>query len=142
MRFKMICFVAILAVGFCGCASMDEGTKKGAVIGGLIGATAGGIIGHQGGHGLEGALIGGAAGVLTGGWVGHKMDQKQIENNPEHVTVLKVVEMTADGVPDDVIISEIDQTDSTYEMTSEIVDYLRENNVSVEVIDHMLSTAE
>jgi uncharacterized protein YcfJ len=43
----------------------------------LLGAAAGGIIGHQSGRGLEGALIGGAAGATAGGLYGNARDQEQ-----------------------------------------------------------------
>jgi len=51
-------------------------TEKAATVGGLGGATLGGIIGHQSGHGVTGAAIGGAAGVVGGMIVGEKMDKK------------------------------------------------------------------
>jgi uncharacterized protein YcfJ len=41
-------------------------TQRGAVTGGLVGAAAGGVIGHQSGRGLEGAAIGGAIGAGAG----------------------------------------------------------------------------
>ncbi|MCK4463852.1 MAG: hypothetical protein KAU58_06035, partial [Candidatus Omnitrophica bacterium] len=97
----------ILVVFTAGCASMGEKAKTGAVAGGLLGAVAGGIIGHQSGHGLEGAAIGGAAGVLSGGLIGNQMDEKALAANPDHITVIKIVELTAKGIPDAVIISEI-----------------------------------
>lgn len=40
---------------------------EGSVGGALLGAAAGGIIGHQSGRGLEGAAIGGLLGALAGG---------------------------------------------------------------------------
>ena len=52
-------------------------TEKAAAIGGLGGATLGGIIGHQSGHDLTGAAIGGAAGAVGGMVVGENMIQKK-----------------------------------------------------------------
>ena len=118
---------------------MGEKTKTGAAIGGLVGATAGGIIGHQDGRGLGGALIGGAVGAIGGGMIGNQMDKQALAANPNHITVIKIAEMTADGVPDAVIISEIKRTKSVYNLTSEVITYLRENNVGDGVIDYMLS---
>jgi len=46
-----------------GYAQPAEGTVGGA----LLGAAAGGIIGHQSGRGLEGAALGGLLGALAGG---------------------------------------------------------------------------
>ena len=49
--------------GYGGYAPPAEGTVGGA----LLGAAAGGIIGHQSGRGLEGAALGGVLGALAGG---------------------------------------------------------------------------
>lgn len=69
---KKIFLFLILAVALTGCTT----TEKGAAVGGLTGATLGGIIGHQSGHGVTGAAIGGAAGAVGGMIVGEKMDKK------------------------------------------------------------------
>ncbi len=50
--------------------------RTGTVLGGLGGAAAGGIIGHQSGRGLEGAAIGGALGAVGGNVVGGSQDQR------------------------------------------------------------------
>ncbi len=52
-------------------------TQKAATTGGVIGTAAGGIIGHQSGHGVEGAAIGAAAGALGGYVIGDKMAVKK-----------------------------------------------------------------
>jgi uncharacterized protein YcfJ len=44
--------------------------QDGAVLGGLLGAGAGAIIGHQSGDAGEGALIGAGFGAITGGLIG------------------------------------------------------------------------
>jgi len=119
---------------------MGDKSKTGAVAGGLLGATAGGIIGHQSGHGWQGALIGGAAGAVTGGLIGNEMDKAAKKSNPDHITVVEIAEMGAKEVPDDVIISEIDRTNSKYQMTSEIINYLKDNGIGDKVINHMLAT--
>jgi hypothetical protein len=48
---------------------------SGGVAGALIGAAAGGIIGHQSCSGLEGALIGGVLGSVVGSAVGYSQDR-------------------------------------------------------------------
>ncbi len=140
MKKKMLLSLFLISI-FCitGCASMGEKSKTGAVAGGLLGAVAGGIIGHQSGHGLEGAAIGGAVGVLSGGVVGDQMDKKALAANPEHITVIKIVGMAKEGIPEGVIISEIKRTKSVYDLTSEVITYLKENGVSDRVVDYMLS---
>ncbi|MDD5005468.1 MAG: glycine zipper domain-containing protein [Candidatus Omnitrophica bacterium] len=137
--------VLFFAVAVLGCQSMGEKTKSGALLGGLIGAGAGGIIGHQSGHGLGGAAIGAAAGAIGGGLIGNqldKADQQSKENNPNHLGILGIVDMTSKGVPADVIIDEIQRTKSVYNLTSETIDYLKKNNVSNKVIDAMLATVK
>lgn len=52
-------------------------TQRGIATGGLIGAAAGGIIGHQSGRALEGAAIGAAAGGTAGGLYGNARDQER-----------------------------------------------------------------
>ena len=118
---------------------MGEKTKTGAVTGGLLGAIAGGIVGHQSGHGLEGAAIGGVAGALGGGVIGSQMDKKALAVNPEHITVIKLVEMAQKNIPDGVILSEIQRTKSIYNLTSEVITYLKDNGVSDRVVDYMLT---
>ena len=132
-------FIFLVAVTS-GCESMGGGTKTGAATGGLLGAAAGGIVGHQSGHGWEGALIGGAAGALTGGVIGNASDQRQLQLNAQHIPIQKIAEMGKEGVPGDVIISEIQRTKSKYELTAEIINYLKTNNVPDKVIDYMLNT--
>lgn len=64
-----ILFAVFLAAG---CTT----TEKAATVGGLGGATLGGIIGHQSGHGVAGAAIGGAIGTAGGMVVGEKIQKK------------------------------------------------------------------
>lgn len=73
---SIISAVAALALTNCG-APVGPNTQRGAATGGLLGAGAGAIIGHQSGHTLEGALIGGAAGAAAGGLYGNARDQEQ-----------------------------------------------------------------
>ena len=120
--------VLAVALGFMGCESVGEDTAKGAGIGALGGAVLGGVIGHQDdGHGVEGALIGAAAGATAGGLIGHQMDKADAAAESNQVSVVKIAEMASSGVPDDVIIGEIKRSDSKYELTSEVIAYLKEN---------------
>ena len=138
----LILFIALALVS-AGCESMGPKTKTGAVAGGLIGATAGGIIGYQSGNPVAGAAIGAAVGALGGGLVGSAMDdsdKKALAVNPDYLTIVKIADMGKQGVPDSVIISEIQRTHSVYQLNSEIINYLQQNKVSSKVIDYMLST--
>ena len=68
-KFVILTCVLLVAVG---CTT----TQKAATIGGLGGATVGGIIGHQTGDDITGAAIGGVVGTVGGMIVGEKMETK------------------------------------------------------------------
>ena len=72
----LISAATALALSNCG-APMGPNTQRGMATGGLLGAGAGAIIGHQSGHTGAGALIGGAAGAAAGGLYGNAADQQQ-----------------------------------------------------------------
>ena len=130
----------IFTLSLLGCESMGDKTKKGAILGGVVGAAAGGIIGHQSGHGWQGALIGAGAGAVGGGLIGNTMDKKATEMNPNHISLTKVAEMAKSGVPDSVIIDDLKNSQSIYELDAEMIGYLKDNNVGDRVLDYMLST--
>lgn len=135
----------IFSLALTGCANMGPKATTGAVAGGVIGAVGGGVIGHQMGSGPIGAAIGATVGAVAGGLIGDqidKADQKAASNNSDHLPITSIVNMAKQGTPDDVIISEIKRTNSRYELTASIIDYLKENNVGNKVIDYMLSTAK
>ena len=72
---------ALLAViALAGCESMGTAaqskTNQGAVIGGLLGAGAGAILGNQSDHAGAGTAIGAGLGALGGGLIGHAMEEK------------------------------------------------------------------
>jgi len=142
-RKYLLVFVAALFI-FAGCESTGPKTEKGAVAGGLLGAAAGGIIGYQTGHPLAGAGIGAAAGAIGGGLLGNawdKQDKQAAAVNPDHIPLTKIAEMTSQGTPDAVIISEIQRTHSVYTLNSEIITYLKQNKASDKLIDYMMATS-
>jgi outer membrane lipoprotein SlyB len=64
-----------------GCASGPMTTREqGAVVGGLGGAAAGGIVGSAVGHPAAGALIGGGLGLGAGALVGDQMQRQEYRN--------------------------------------------------------------
>jgi uncharacterized protein YcfJ len=74
----LITVSALCALTLSNCAEPSgPNTQRGAVTGGLLGAAAGGIIGHQSGSALEGAAIGGALGAGAGALHGNATDQEQ-----------------------------------------------------------------
>ncbi len=74
----LVCTVAMVALA--GCESMGTAaqskTNQGAVLGGLLGAGTGAIIGNQTHHAGAGTAIGAALGALGGGLVGHGMEEQ------------------------------------------------------------------
>lgn len=145
----LVIAIALTSLALIGCESMGSNTKKGLGIGGVLGAVAGGVVGHQSGHGVEGALIGGAVGAGAGGLIGSGMDDEaKAQTVPvassstasNQLTILKVVDMSREGTPDDVIIDEIQKTGSVFEMDEQTVQYLKDNKVSEKVIGYMMST--
>jgi hypothetical protein len=58
------------------CTTIGPNTQVGVVLGGIVGAAAGGIVGHQSSRGLEGAAIGAGLGLLAGGILGNANDSR------------------------------------------------------------------
>ena len=73
--------MAALAVVLAGCESMGTAaqskTTQGAVLGGLLGAGTGAIIGNQTDHAGAGTAIGAGLGALGGAMVGHALEENQ-----------------------------------------------------------------
>ena len=88
MRHRFISLIALpLVMGFLGCSSMST-TQKGAAIGGLGGAAAGGLVGSAVRHPVAGTLVGGALGAGSGALIGNQLQgheevQQQEEINRE-----------------------------------------------------------
>jgi len=142
----VLCFCVLLL--FVGCQNTQSRATEGAVIGGLLGATAGGIIGHQSGHGGEGAGIGIAAGVLTGALVGaqiKKTDQSALGTtaggaqgtNANQMAIQQIVDLSKQGVNEDVIVDRIRLSNSRYSLTVADIDYLKQQGVTQKVINAM-----
>jgi len=72
---SVLILCSALALLNTGCQNTKTRATEGAVIGGVLGAAAGGIIGHQSHHGGEGVAIGAAVGVLTGAIVGSQIEK-------------------------------------------------------------------
>jgi uncharacterized protein YcfJ len=138
--------IAVSAVSVCllcaglGCASSQNRAFEGATIGGLIGAGAGAIIGHQSGETGEGAALGAGAGALVGALAGSQVQKQPQGNaavqpaNPNQISVLQVIELTRQGVHEDVIVDRIRLTNSRFSLSASDVDYLKSQGVSQKVI--------
>ena len=71
--------LALAAVALSGCETMGTAaqsqTMQGAVLGGLLGAGTGAIIGNQTDHAGAGTAIGAGLGALGGGLIGNAMEE-------------------------------------------------------------------
>ncbi len=81
MRQRWMAVGAVCALALAGCESMGTAaqskTNQGAVLGGLLGAGTGAILGNQMGHHAGvGTAIGAGLGALGGGLVGHGMEEQ------------------------------------------------------------------
>lgn len=134
--------VSVLVCGS-GCQSSPNRAGEGAVIGGLIGAGAGAIIGHQSGERDKGALIGGLAGALAGGLAGSQVQKQPAQQpaaaaaNPSQMSLQQIIDMSRQGVHEDVIADRIRLTNSRFTLSQADVEYLQHNGVSQKVIAAM-----
>ena len=151
------CLVIAAALLAGGCATPygePDRTATGALLGGMLGAGTGALIGNAAGHHTaEGAAIGGAAGLLTGAIIGNALDQQHREmlaaQSPETLQRIEqgqplgladVKALAKAGVSDEVIISQIRNSRTAYHLsTAEIID-LKDAGVSEKVIDFMINT--
>ena len=148
--------VAVLGIALSGCETPEgtpDRTANGALAGGGIGAVSGALIGGAGGHAGAGALVGGAAGVIAGGLIGHSLDaQEQARlqaqapqtyarlDQGQPLGVADVKAMARAGIGDDVIISQIRNTRTTYHLSAADIIDLHNSGVSRKVIDFMINT--
>lgn len=126
-------------------------TGTGALMGGAIGAASGAVIGGR--NAGAGALIGGAVGAVTGGLIGNAMDreaQARLQQQaPQTYTridqgrplsVADVKALAAARVGDDVIISQIRSTHTSFQLSSADLIDLKNAGVSDRVVEAMINT--
>ena len=128
--------------------SCESKAGTGALAGAGIGAVGGGLIG-----GGTGALIGGAVGATTGAVIGASLDAsdrsslekqsprtlKKIDNG-EKLSPDDIKKMSRAGINDEVIISQIDATNSIFYLSSADIIDLKKSGVSQRVINYMIQT--
>ncbi len=142
---KKFCLCALMVVyamsasGIVGVASAQETkTGQGALVGGLLGAVAGGAIGRKKHKTTEGVLIGGAVGALGGAAVGSQMKSEPAKKAAAgKVTMKQIIYWTEQGLPSEEIISRIKKANTVFTLTAEDIDYLHKQNVSQQVIEAM-----
>jgi uncharacterized protein YcfJ len=141
--------LALFALLPLGCTHMDP-VGGSALVGSGLGATAGGIIGHQSGNTGAGALIGAAAGALGGAIVGDAQQSRlerdaafayadgvQAQQFSAAVTNSDVIYMTQNGLGDDVIINAISTRGGRFDTSPSGLIGLRSAGVSNVVISAM-----
>jgi hypothetical protein len=125
-----------------------QNTQRGAVVGGLTGAIAGGLIGDHNGEAGAGALIGGAIGAVTGGVIGNAQDKEdayaryQVQQQAavamqQAVSTADVVAMCRNGLNETLIINQIRQRGVQRRLEVTDIISLHQQGVSENVISAM-----
>lgn len=124
-------------------------SAQGTLLGGGLGALAGGIVGHQLGYRNAGAVIGAAAGGLTGAGVGREMDVREerdaaiqysehleqaIVSEGKGLTNYDLARLTASGASDDVIITAVRSHGGNFDLSPDGLIQLKALGVSDRVI--------
>ena len=140
--------LTLAIVSLMGCAS-DSHTDQGAVVGGLLGAGTGAIIGHAMGNTGAGAAIGAGVGALSGAAIGHGQDEIEAKNraliaqqlgrqvNAGAVTPKDVIDMTRAGVNEDLILNHIRVHGMAAALQPQDLIYLQQQGISPRVIATM-----
>lgn len=124
----------------CGCSSMNH-TERGAVTGGVLGGLAGTVIGGATGHPGAGAAIGAGSGAILGGLIGNEEDRHDRRAAAwaarNALSVNDVVQMSQRHVGDDLIVNQIYNSSTAFNLSTQDVIHLREQGVSERVISAM-----
>ena len=129
----------------CNCST---NTGTGAIAGTTVGAGAGALIGGGGG-----ALIGSAVGLIGVGLIGagiDEQDRKVMEKTSprtvdrmdrgEPLTINDIIKLSQGGVTDEVIITYLRNTRSSYNLSQAQIRRMQEAGVSQQVIDFMIDS--
>ena len=152
-QYGHLLLVVIFSISIAGCYTPQgrpDYTASGALAGGATGAIIGSATGRH--HG-SGGLVGAAVGAVVGGFIGHGMDQEQEARlraqSPQTLqrveqgtplTVDDVKSLSKAGISDDLIISQIRNSQTVYQLsTADIID-LKKAGISDKVIDFMINT--
>jgi hypothetical protein len=139
----------LIAITAGGCATH---TGTGAGLGGLLGAGTGALIGSQTGDAGSGAVLGAGLGALSGGLIGAGLDENDRRNEarvaaataqpaPPPMSVTDVVQMAHSGVNDNLIIGQIQTTNSAFHLQAGDITALSQQGVSDRVIQAMMDTS-
>ena len=140
------------AVVLTGCEH-PSGQANNTGTGALMGAGVGTAVGAGAGGG-RGAVMGGLLGAVAGGLVGGQMDRNQADRlrreapatyervaEGRSLTVSDVQALVKAGVSDDVIIAQIQNTRTVYQLSANDIIALRNGGASDRVVNYMVGTA-
>jgi hypothetical protein len=135
-----------------GCSTMSN-TEKGVGIGGALGAGVGTLLGAATGNPKTGAVVGGLLGAGTGGLIGadadaqERREQRVMQAQAAQAQAMAASQMRLEDVismansqppiGDNIIINQINNTGSAFALSSSDITYLKQNNVSDNVIGAM-----
>jgi hypothetical protein len=141
---------ALLPAALAGCQNMSN-TEAGALGGAGLGAIFGSILGGR--HAGAGALVGAATGAIAGGGAGALADRAEARADARNQAALaaatqrpplgleEIQQMSAKGISDDVIIGQMRNSGSVYNLTADQVTWLHDYGVHDGVIREMQATA-
>lgn len=139
---------ALAIVAISGCASPYR-ADRGALFGGAAGAGVGALVGEAVGHPLAGALVGAGVGTVSGAAVGGSLDEIEAQNRAMiasqmgrevprgAVTVGDAIDMTRQGLDEDLIVNHIRYNGVVQRPQSRDLIALQQNGVSKRVIEAM-----
>lgn len=150
---RCVAIATVCLVPFAANAQVSQ--QRGATLGGLAGAVAGGLIGDKNGEAGAGAAIGGVVGAVTGGLLGNAADKEAALKQQQHfyhqqtqqqqqfavtqsaVSIADVINMTRSGLSDSVIINQINQRGVQYTLQVPDIISLHQQGVREHVITAM-----
>lgn len=156
VRGGVLAGLVALAAASGGCSTMDN-TTKGVGLGAVGGAGLGTLIGAATGNPKTGAVVGGLVGAAGGGAIGNAIDRDDQHKREERQTAVAVaqaqaaeaqaaqqrmglsdvVRMAQAGHDEQVIINQIKNSGSTFQLSAADLDFLKVNNVPPRVIVEM-----
>lgn len=141
-----------LGLASAGCQHLSY-TEKGAGIGGALGAGAGLAIGAATGNPRTGAAIGGLLGAGTGALIGSEKDEQvrrerdviqaqaqataAAQARQQRLGIADVIRLSQSGLEDQLIINQIHNSGSTFDLTPSDLEMLKNSGVSANVIAAM-----
>lgn len=123
-----------------GCTATEQGLVGGGLMGSVLGAIAGGRR-----HSAAGAVVGGLAGAAVGGAIGSAKDDKRAaqvaaaQRQPP-LSLQDVINLTASGMSDEVIIDQIRRSGAVYHLTAQDLMTLQNGGVREPVIRELQAT--